>query len=27
MSGHTYPLTQHQSAEKWISQKTSKLAE
>jgi hypothetical protein len=27
MSGHTYPLTQHHSVEKWISQKTPKLAE
>jgi len=27
MSGHTYPLTKCQSAEKWISQKTPKLAE
>jgi hypothetical protein len=27
MSRHTYPLTQHQGAEKRISQKTPKLAE
>jgi hypothetical protein len=27
MSGYTYPLTQHQSEEKWISQKTPKHAE
>jgi hypothetical protein len=27
MSGNSYPLTQHQSEEKRISQKTPKLAE